>query len=238
VVFPFAVVLLVRLARRPRSLGEMLREYWPMGLLALLLVAIQPAYMVVLTGKPTTNLYLYVWKYDTVGFGPQFGRSGHTLEQGLHTAGVGITHLSSDLFGWEKLSWVPLVPGLIFGFIEARKGRKMWPLLLFAPTAMLIVAHMAYWVGADIYGPRYYYEGQLGMVILAGLGIRSTVRWLAELIGRAAKWLRETPDRLGKSGGLTYRYGLPAYLGQRGDLPAHAAERAGPRLRHHPGAGH
>lgn len=212
VVFPFAVVLLVRLARQPRSLGQMLRDYWPMGLAAALLVAVEPAYMVILSGNPTHNLYLDVWKYDTVGFGPQFGRGGHTIQQGLRTAGVGMTNLASDLFGWEKLSWVPLVPGMVFGFIEARKGRKLWPILLLAPTVMLIIVHMAYWVGADIYGPRYYYEGHIGMVILGGLGVRSTVRWLAELVGRAAKWLRETPDRLGKSGGLTYRYGLPTYL--------------------------
>jgi hypothetical protein len=211
VVLPYLVVLLVRLIRRPRSLGDLFREYWPMPAVAALLVALQPISLYILTGNPLTNLYLMIWKYDTVGFGPQFGRGGHTVAEGLRTAGLGVKLFASDLFGWDKWSWAPLVLGLIFGLTEVKMARKFWPVLLLAPTVLLIIVHIAYWVGAEIYGPRYYYEGHPGVTILAALGIRNTARWLAERVGRALHWLRETPDRLGASGGLTYRYGIPAY---------------------------
>jgi hypothetical protein len=212
VVLPYAVVLLVHLVRNRRSIGWMIHDYWPLAVVAAALVALQPIYLTIVTGSPTTNLYLIVWKYDTVGFGPEFGRTGHTIQDGLRTASRDALIFASDLFGWPKASWVPLVPGLIFGFAELKRERKFWPVLLLAPTVMLIVAHMSYWIGAELYGPRYYYEGHPGMAILAALGIRSLVRWLAELVARAAKGLRSVPDRLGTSGGLTYRYGLPAYL--------------------------
>jgi dolichyl-phosphate-mannose-protein mannosyltransferase len=188
VVMPFAVVLLVRLLRSPRAIGEMVRSYWPLGVLSLVVIALQFVYTTVLTGDPTTNLYLKVWAYDRIGFGPGYGRGddGHTLAKAWRTAQVGMKNLAGDLFGWPGLSWVPLIPGLAFGAVRASLARRHWPLLLLFPTALLIFVHMAYWVGAEVYGPRYYYEGHAGMAILAAVGICGTIRLLMAGIKRLA----------------------------------------------------
>ncbi len=195
VVIPFATVLLIRLLRRPRQMGEIIKAYWPLAVLAVILVGLQLWYTYDLTGDPTTNLYLKVWSYDRIGFGPGYGRGteGHTLAKGWRTAQLGMVLLSSDLFGWRYASWVPLVPGLIFGVLDAKPMRRVWPALLFFPTVLLIVAHMAYWVGAEVYGPRYYYEGHAGMAILAAVGICGTIRLLMigirRAVQRASTWL-------------------------------------------------
>jgi dolichyl-phosphate-mannose-protein mannosyltransferase len=189
ITLPFAVVLLIRIVSRPRQIGEMIKAYWPLALVGLITFAIQPIYTYITTGDPTTNLYLKVWTYDRVGFGPGYGRGeeGHTIEKALRTARNGIILLSSDLFGWRSLSWVPLIPGLAAGVITAKPNQRWWPVLLLLPTILLVVVHMAYWVGASVYGPRYYYEGHAGVSLLAALGITGTVRLLMHGIKRMVK---------------------------------------------------
>jgi hypothetical protein len=180
VVFPFAVALLIR-AVHSRRVVFLLRAYWPMIAIALLLVALQPLYLYVVTGSPTTNLYTMVWAYDRVGFGPEFGRGGHTLAKAFQNAARDLRYWVSDLFGWPQASWVPLIPGLVFGVLEIRRERRKWPFLLLAPFVALVIVHLAYWVGAWVYGPRYYYEGHAGLCILAALGLRGMIRLLAGL---------------------------------------------------------
>jgi 4-amino-4-deoxy-L-arabinose transferase-like glycosyltransferase len=183
VVFPFAAVLLIR-AVRSRQFVPLFRAYWPMAVIALLLTALQPLYLYVATGSPTTNLYTMVWAYDRVGFGPEFGRGGHTLAKAFQNAARDLRYWVNDLFGWPQTSWVPLIPGLAFGVIEIQRGRKGWPFLLLAPFVALVVVHLAYWVGAWVYGPRYYYEGHAGLCILAALGLRGVIRLLIGLSKR------------------------------------------------------
>jgi len=184
VCLPFAAVFLGHAIRRPKAIPSLLGSYWPLVLVALLVAALQPAYLYVATGSPTTNLYTMVWPYDRLGFGPEFGRHGHTLRQGLITAGRDLRLWASELFGWKDASWVPLILGLIFAFKALRPERRSWPFLLAGPFVALVVVHVAYWVGAQVYGPRYYYEGHAGLAILAALGLRGSV---ALVIGRG-KW--------------------------------------------------
>lgn len=176
VVVPFGVVLIVRLVRNPRQLPDMLRTYWPLALTALLITLLQPLWLWVSTGSPTTNLYTMVWPYDRVGFGPGFGRDGHTLQQGLRNARADLLLWANDLYGWHRLSWLPLMLGLVLGTLLQPKERKGWPLLLAAPLVMLVVSYLAYWIGAQVYGPRYYYEAHAGLAVLAALGLREIVR--------------------------------------------------------------
>lgn len=184
VCLPFAIVLLGRAIRQPRAIPSLAGSYWPLALVAMLVAALQPAYLYVATGSPTTNLYTMVWPYDRVGFGPEFGRHGHTLRQGLITAYRGLLLWASELFGWRNASWAPLIPGLIFALKAVRPERRSWPFLLAGPFVALVAVHVAYWVGAQVYGPRYYYEGHAGLAILAALGLRGL---LGLMIGRR-KW--------------------------------------------------
>jgi hypothetical protein len=175
VALPCGILLLVRALRRPRAIPQLVKAYWPFVVIAALITALQPLYLYIVTGSPTTNLYTMVWKYDRVGFGPEFGRSGHTLDDGLYTTAKDLELWTSEMFGWRYASWVPLIPGLIGGVRMAKSGGKFWPLVLIGPMILLPVAYTAYWVGARVYGPRYYYEALAGVVIVAALGLQSIV---------------------------------------------------------------
>lgn len=182
VAIPFAIALFVQLIRQ-RDIRHLLRTYWPFVAAAAAVTALYPLYLWIVTGSPTTNLYTLIWPYDRIGFGPDISHSnGHDLHQGLVNAKNDLLLWYSDLFGWKNSSWLPLIPGLVFGLIEARRREKGWPLLLGGIFGALVVVHLAYWVGAQVYGPRYYYEGLAGLAILAALGLRGVVRVLVGLI--------------------------------------------------------
>lgn len=184
---PFAAVLMARAARDPRGIPHLFSQYWPFALVAALVTALQPAYLYAVTGSPTTNLYTLIWPYDRLGFGPGTGPyGGHTLRQGLITTRQELTRWASDLFGWPHASWIAALAGLVpAGLHAARSGRREWPWLLAGPFAALVIIHIAYWVGAHVYGPRYFYEAHAGLAILAALGLRA----LAGLIfGKKGGW--------------------------------------------------
>lgn len=182
---PFAVVLAARLTRRPAGWRDLLRMYWPLAAVALGLALLQPLWLWVTTGSPTTNLYTMVWEYDRIGFGPDIGRFGHTPAEGLSTAWHDLKLWSSDLFGWHHLSWIPVTLGLGLGLLGHPPGRREWVLLLAGTFVSLVLFHVAYWIGASLYGPRYYYEAHAAVAVLAGLGVRETVR----LVSNGRQWL-------------------------------------------------
>lgn len=189
---PFILALMVHTLRRP---GKTLQAYWPMALVAVLVAAWQPLYLYLVTGSPTTNLYTMVWAYDRVGFGPGFGLGeGHTLRQALITARQDLVLWSSELFGWRYASWVPLIPGLIAGWRASPPGKKYRVLLLVGPFVSLVVLHLAYWIGAKVYGPRYYYEGHAGLSVLAALGLIEVAKLVAGGVRKIRKQT-ESPSR-------------------------------------------
>lgn len=205
VAVPFAVAPFVQLIRQ-RDVGQLLRTYWPFVVAAAAVTALYPLYLWIVTGSPTTNLYTLIWPYDRIGFGPDISHSnGHDLHQGMVNAKNDLLLWYSDLFGWKNTSWLPLIPGLLFGLMDARRREKGWPLLLGGVFVALVVVHLAYWVGAQVYGPRYYYEGLAGLAILAALGLRGSVRVLVNL----AHTHRLT---LAKGQGTTLNNTWPVYL--------------------------
>ena len=144
------------------------------------IAALQPLYLYAVTGSPVTDLYTLVWPYDRLGFGPGIGAYGnYTLHQALITTGQELTLWASDLFGWPYVSWIPVVAGLVAGMGRRHKAVRLWPLLLAGIFVSLVVVHMAYWIGAQVYGPRYFYEAHAGLAILAALGLRYGLHWLA-----------------------------------------------------------
>jgi hypothetical protein len=109
-----------------------------------LLMLVIPAYNYAASGNASQNLYLLVWSYDRVGFGPGYGAHGHTVEKGIRQTRWDLSLTAADTFGWELgtitpddqqhlltagdywphigLSWVMLPFGLLIGF----KRRWFW----------------------------------------------------------------------------------------------------------------
>jgi hypothetical protein len=197
VALPFGMALVVKFIRQ-RDLRQMVRVYGPFVMAAAAVTALEPLSLWIITGSPTTNLYTLVWPYDRIGFGPDISHSnGHDLHQAWINAKNDLLLWYSELFGWKDTSWIPLIPGLMFGVAESRRQDKSWPFLLGGIFVSLVIVHLAYWVGAQVYGPRYYYEGLAGLVILAALGLRGVVRFLIDLWQkRRVILVSEAPPRL------------------------------------------
>ncbi len=140
---PFVVWSGVRMTRGYR-LSAVIHNLQPLIALALitgLICTVVPLYNFAATGNPRQNLYLLVWEYDQLGFGPGYGRNVHTLEKGLRQTRWDLSLTAADLFGWQTgnitpelqqhlktagdywpnvgLSWLLLPFGLLIGF----KGR-------------------------------------------------------------------------------------------------------------------
>jgi hypothetical protein len=173
VALPYVLWLIVLALHHPHSIPALARRYGPFVLTAILIAALQPLYLYLATGSPTTNLYTLVWPYDRLGFGPGIGPyGGHTLKQAWFTARRDLVLWSGELFGWPYLSWLPLLLGAWFGWQEVEPRRRAWPVLLLAPFLSLVVIYLVYWVGAQVYGPRYYYEAHAGLCVLAAVGLQ------------------------------------------------------------------
>jgi hypothetical protein len=124
-----------------------------------------------LTGDAFLNPYTLWWDYDRVGFGPGYGvtESGHSLAKALVNTRLNLYVGTYDLFGWGPLSWLFLP----FGVWAARRNSSA--LLSGSVFLSLLVVYMSYWIGATLFGPRYYFEGLFSLTILSAAG----VAWLA-----------------------------------------------------------
>ncbi len=141
------------------------------------------------TGSPFTNPYTLWWPYDKIGFGPGVGvkPGGHTLSQGWFNTQVNLAAAGFDLFGWGPISWI-LLP---FGVLAARRSRPAW--LAGASFVSLVIVYMAYWIGAQLFGPRYYYEALPALAIFSAAG----AFWLA---GAAQDPQAGAPSPAGRAG--------------------------------------
>jgi hypothetical protein len=126
------------------------------------------------------NPYTVWWSYDRLGFGLGIGTAadGHNLNHAWDNLKISLNSGWHDLFGWGSISWVFLP----FGFWAARRNRSAW--LAGSVYWSLAAVYMLYWVGAWVYGPRYYYEGFYSITLLSAAGIF----WLAEQ-GRIVNWI-------------------------------------------------
>ena len=152
VALPFGVHGLVRLVR---GNWEQRRRLLAVALAGLAGVALYLYWQYSLTGDPLLNPYTLWWPYDKIGFGPGIGATptGHTLYNAWLNLRLSLFTGSYDLFGWGQFSWLFLP----LGVVAARRNGPAW--LVGGVFLSLVAVHLAYWIGARLFGPRYYYEG-------------------------------------------------------------------------------
>ncbi len=143
------------------------RRVLAVGVLALTVAALLPLWQWALTGDPWLSLYTLWWPYDRIGFGPGIGRAegGHSLAWAWVNTRFSLRAGLHDLFGWPYLSWLFLP----FGLWALRRERDAW--LAFAAFPALVLVYAAYWIGAWLFGPRYYYEALPGLAVISAAGI-------------------------------------------------------------------
>jgi len=126
-----------------------------------------------LTGNALLNPYTLWWKYDSVGFGPGHGRypDGHNLSIAWQNLRNSVWAGKHDLFGWGAYSWIFLP----FGLWATRRNPR--GLLIGSVILSMALVYMAYWIGATLYGPRYYYEGLFSLTLISGAGIAWLAGW-------------------------------------------------------------
>lgn len=145
------------------------------GLLAVTVGALNFGWQYLITGDPFLNPYTLWWSYDKIGFGPGVGRTeqGHNLHLANINTRFSLRVGKGDLFGWATYSWIFLPFGLVALFL-----RRNWRgFLLAAVFPSLVLFYLAYWVGAWLYGPRYFYEGLFSLTLLSGAGIAWLAGW-------------------------------------------------------------
>jgi hypothetical protein len=173
VAFPFAILGLAALLRGPAMIRK---KVILVAVVTLLVGSLHFAWQYAVTGDPWLNPYTLWWEYDRVGFGPGVGvsASGHTLQIAWRNLKFSMNAGYSDLFGWLKVSWLFLP----LGFMAVRREPRAWLVALVFP--MLVLLYMAYWIGAWVLGPRYYYEGLFSLTILTAAGITWLAGWPLE----------------------------------------------------------
>lgn len=146
------------------------------GLLTLLPALLLPLWQYAVTGDPWLNPYTLWWPYDKVGFGEGYGRQegGHSLFWAWINLKVSLAAGARDLFGWGEISWLFLPFGLAYWLQRPHKTPRF---LIFSIAPSLILVYLAYWIGAELFGPRYYYEGLVSAVLCTAAGIF----WLFEM---------------------------------------------------------
>jgi 4-amino-4-deoxy-L-arabinose transferase-like glycosyltransferase len=199
--FIHGVILLVRGDRAARI------RVLAIGLLAVFVAALIPLWQFAVTGNPLLNPYTLWWPYDKVGFGPGFGSEpgGHNLTWARINLISSLNSGWSDFFGWGHVSWLFLPFGV---WALGRNGRK-WLMASVFPSLLLI--YMTYWVGSNLFGPRYYYEGFYGVTLVTAAGMF----WLGENVvksGPLRKWLQTATLLFGI---FLVGYNLVVYLPKR-----------------------
>lgn len=126
-----------------------------------------------LTGNALLNPYTLWWPYDRVGFGPGHGRgaTGHTLQMAWINTQNSLAGGKYDLFGWGSYSWIFLP----FGLWASRRNLKGF--LVGSVVVSIVLAYMTYWIGATLFGPRYYYEALFSVTIVSAAGIAWLAGW-------------------------------------------------------------
>lgn len=189
VAFPFAIHGLVLLVRGPKSVRRHLILF---GVIAALLASLHFLWQYLVTGDPTLNPYTLWWPYDKIGFGPDVGRNGHTINQAWLNTRYSLNAGWKDLFGWGGYSWVFLP----FGAWAILKNGRGWLAASIFPSTVLF--YMTYWIGSSLFGPRYYYEGLFSLTLLTAAGIF----WLAGAYRRdtlGLGWFQQAAARIRKN---------------------------------------
>ena len=189
VALPFAIHGLYLLVRSDNATRLRLLVF---SLVAFIFVGLFFLWQFLLTGDALLNPYTLWWSYDKVGFGPGHGRgiNGHTLKLAWMNLRHGVKAGSYDLFGWGAFSWVFLP----FGVWATRRNPK--GLLLGSIVVSMVLVYMTYWIGATLFGPRYYYEGLFSLTLISAAGIAWLAGWPSkpdEPIVRYTGWRKLRP---------------------------------------------
>ena len=163
-----------------------------LGGLVLALASIHFLWQYAVTGNPSLNPYILWWDYDRVGFGVGVGRGpqGHSLEQAYANARYSLRSGARDLFGWGAYSWIFLP----FGLLALGRNWRGW--LSGSVFLSLVIFYLAYWIGAALFGPRYYYEGLYSLTLLSASGIAFLAGWPVRpgaMREPATSWMRLRP---------------------------------------------
>jgi len=171
VALPFGLHGVLLLKNGPAAIR---RGVLAIGLLAGGVATLHLLWQATLTGSLWINPYTLWWPSDVIGFGPGTGfrPGGHTLPAGLSDALYGMLIANHDLFGWPWLSFLFLP----FGLLAGRRNPRA--LMVSAVFPALVLLYLLYWVGAWVYGPRYYYEGLYSLTLLSAAGIAWVYRRL------------------------------------------------------------
>jgi len=199
--FIHGIILLIRGNKSTRF------KVLTIGLLAAFVAALVPLWQFVVTGDPLLNPYMLWWKYDKIGFGEGFGRQagGHSLYWAWVNLKVSFHAGWGDFFGWGSASWLFLP----FGLWALGRNARAWLAAAVFPSIVLL--YMMYWIGSNLYGPRYYYEGFFSLTLVSAAGMF----WLAERVakeGRLRKWMQVATLLLGV---FLIGYNLIVYLPKR-----------------------
>jgi hypothetical protein len=176
VALPFAVhgLYLFFSSRRAPEQRRLARTHLMVfGGLALVLAALLFLWQYHLTGDPFLNPYTLWWEYDRVGFGEGIGvvPGGHSLHVARINTRFSLQAAWRDLFGWAEYSWLFLP----FGLLAALRNWK--GMLVGAVFPSLVLIHIFYWIGSELFGPRYYYEGLYSLTLFTALGIAWLAGW-------------------------------------------------------------
>jgi 4-amino-4-deoxy-L-arabinose transferase-like glycosyltransferase len=213
VAFPFGIHGVYLLIRSDSHTRLRLAVF---GLIVALFVGLYFMWQYELTGNALLNPYTLWWPYDRVGFGPGHGRepSGHTLSLAWINTRNSLEAGNFDLFGWAGYSWVFLP----FGLWAARRNSKGW--LIGSVAVSLVFFYSAYWIGAILFGPRYYYEGLFSATLFSAVGIAWLAGWpvrLAETYRRYTGWPKLRPLLVTFVVGVLVGINLTLYLPNRLD---------------------
>ena len=181
------------------------------GLISLFFVGLYLLWQYSLTGNALLNPYTLWWPYDQIGFGPGHGRgeAGNTLSLAWLNLRNSLNAGSFDLFGWGGYSWVFLP----FGLWAARRNPKGW--LVGCVAVSLVLVYMAYWIGATLFGPRYYYEGLYSVTLFSAAGIAWLAGWpskIGDIYVRYSDWRKVRPLLVTFVLGLLVGINLMLYL--------------------------
>ncbi|HEY9151889.1 MAG TPA: STT3 domain-containing protein [Anaerolineales bacterium] len=201
---PFFIHGIILLARGDRSARIRILT---IGFVTVIVTALIPLWQFAVTGNPLLNPYTFWWPYDKVGFGPGVGSEagGHNLYWAWFNLQSSMKAGWGDFFGWGHISWLFLPFG---AWSLGRDGRR-WLMALVFPSLLLV--YMAYWIGSNLFGPRYYYEGFYSVALVSAAGMF----WLAEQVIRSApmrRWMQVATVLLGV---VLVGYNLIVYLPKR-----------------------
>jgi 4-amino-4-deoxy-L-arabinose transferase-like glycosyltransferase len=174
VAVPFAIHGLYLLVKGDWSVRRRLSAF--VGIV-LLLSSLHFAWQYAVTGDPLLNPYTLWWPYDRVGFGPGIGPlpEGNTLHQAWINTRFSLKVGNWDVFGWPMLSFIFIPVGLVA--LLRYPVKRVENILLSSVFPCLVIIYLAYWVGASLYGPRYFYEGLYSVVLLSAAGIALLAGW-------------------------------------------------------------